>query len=74
MLDSDPSVLSCIVLVLEGDIRSASGMSEVLWEQLIIKSAPNVAQEIYNEKFTCNYAMWCNTSAVRLVWSFSLFS
>ena len=48
MIDSDPSVLSWLVIVLEVEIRAASGMYEFLWGHFIIKSAPDVAQEIYN--------------------------
>ena len=71
MIDSEPSVFSWLVLALEVEIRAASGMYEFLWGHFIIKSAPYVAQERYNESFTCNYVMWCNTSSVRIVWYFS---
>ena len=67
MVDSDSAVFSWILLKLEGDIRAASGMYELFWEQLILKYAPNVVQERYNEEFICNNVMWCNTSFVRLV-------
>ena len=49
MIDSEPSVLSWIVLVLEGNIGVVYAMSEVLWEEIIIKYASDVAQEIDNE-------------------------
>ena len=74
MIESDTVVFSCIFIILGGEIRGAYLMSEGLCEHLIIKYSPDVAQDIENEEFTCNYVMWCNTSAMRVVWSFCFFS
>ena len=44
MIESEPYVLSWLVLVLEGERTAASVMYEGLWEKLIIKSDPNILQ------------------------------
>ena len=49
-------------------------MAELLWDHPVIKYSHYNYQEEDNEESTYNSAMWWDTSSVRIVWSFCIFS